>query len=289
MMPFLKQAQARFRVQDIDTLVRFRECSERLADMLMPLPRKVMLENSNIGGVAGDWLIPQDAPDDPVIVFLHGGGIIFGWSNPNRRILAYIAKFSGLRAFGVDYRLPPDHCYPSAHDDCFTVYRTLVQQGKQIVLIGESSGGVLALAALLRARAGGLSQPPLCVLISPTVDYGFKDARIWNSDDVFAHPKFIVGLHKHYIAGNDTSLPDLGPVYADLSGLAPLYVLVAEHDTLRGEAERLADAAKRHGLKMELVIWPHVWHGWHVFVPQLPEATQALKMLGGDVRQRISH
>ena len=289
MMPFLRQAQARFRMQDIDTLVRFRERSERLADMLMPLPRKVTLENSNISGVAGDWLIPPDAPDDPVIVFLHGGGMIFGWSNPNRRILAYIAKFSKLRAFGVDYRLPPDHCYPSAHNDCFTVYQTLVQQGKQIVLIGESSGGVLALATLLRARAEGLPQPSLCVLISPTVDYGFKDARIWESDDAFAHPKFIVDLHKHYIAGNDTMAPDLGPVYADLSGLAQLYVLVAEHDILRGEAERLADAAKRHDLKMELTFWPHVWHGWHLFVPALPEATQALKMLGGVVRQHISH
>jgi monoterpene epsilon-lactone hydrolase len=289
LMPFLKEAQARFRVQELDALVRFRERSQCLADLLMPLPRRVTLENAKIGSVAGDWLVPQNAPDDPVIVFLHGGGIFFGWSNPNRRILAYIATFSGVRAFGVDYRLPPDHCYPSAHDDCFTVYQTLMQQGKQIVLIGESSGGVLALAALLRARAQGLAQPSLCVLISPTVDSGFEDTRIWNSDDLFAHPRFIIELHKHYIAGNDTRLPDLSPVYADLSGLAPLHVLVAEHDVLRGEAERLAEAAKRHDLTMELTLWPRVWHGWHLFAPQLPEATQALKMLGAVVRQQASH
>jgi acetyl esterase/lipase len=126
------------------------------------------------------------------------------------------------------------------------------------------------------------------VLISPTVDYGFKDARIWNSDDPFAHPRFIVELHEHYLAGNDTWLPDLSPVYANLSGLAPLHVLVAEHDVLRGEAERLADAARRHDLAMELTLWPHVWHGWHLFAPQLPEATQALKMLGGVIRQQAA-
>jgi acetyl esterase/lipase len=127
------------------------------------------------------------------------------------------------------------------------------------------------------------------VLISPVVDYGFRDARIWYSDDVFAHPRFIVELHKHYLAGNDTRLPDLGPVYADLSGLAPLYVLVAEHDVLRGEAERLAEAAKQHDLAVELTLWPHVWHGWHLFAPQLPEATQALKMLGGVIRQQAGN
>jgi acetyl esterase/lipase len=78
-------------------------------------------------------------------------------------------------------------------------------------------------------------------------------------------------------------------VYADLSGLAPLHALVAEHDVLRGEAERLAEAARRHDLAMELTLWPHVWHGWHLFAPQLPEATQALKVLGGVIRQQAGN
>jgi acetyl esterase/lipase len=50
----------------------------------------------------------------------------------------------------------------------------------------------------------------------------------------------------------------------------------------------LADVAKRHDLAMELTLWPHSWHGWHLFVPHLPEATQALKMLGGVVRQKAA-
>ncbi len=286
-MPFMRRSQARMRVEDADTLVRFRARSESLADKLMRLPRDITRETSNVGGVAGDWLIPRNAPENPILVFLHGGGIIFGWSNPNRRILAYIAKFSGLRAFGVDYRLAPEHIYPAAHDDCFTVYKTLVRQGKQVVLIGESSGGVLALATLLRAKAEGLSQPPLCVLISPLADYRFQDERLWNSDDVFVHPNFVLGMHRHYIAGNDTRTPDFSPIDANLRGLAPLCVLAAEHDILRGEVERLAEAAKRYDVKMEATFWPHVWHAWHVFVPQMPEAREALKWLGGVVRGHI--
>jgi acetyl esterase/lipase len=275
------------KVRDGDVLVRFRQRSERLANKLMPLPREIVLENSMIGGVTGDWLTPPGAPDDPVIVFLHGGGIIFGWSNPNRRILSYLAKFSGLRAFGVDYRLAPEHVYPAAHEDCFTVYKTLVRQGRRVVLVGESSGGVLALATLLRAKAEGLSQPLLCILISPLVDYEFQYVCNWVSD-VFAYPGYLVGLHQHYIAENDTRIPDLSPINADLRGLAPLYVLAGERDILRSEAERLVNAAKQNDLKMELTIWPNVWHSWHLFAPQLPEATQAYKMLGGVIRQHIS-
>ncbi len=272
------------RVEDADTLVRFRTRSENFADRWMRLPRDIRREISTVGGVTGDWLIPENAPENPVLVFLHGGGIIFGWRNSNRRILAAIAKFAGLRAFGVDYRLAPEHVYPAAHDDCFTVYKTLVQQGKQVVLIGESSGGVLALATLLRAKAEGLPQPPLCVLISPLADFRFEDARLWNSRDAFAHPGFVAGMHQHYIAGNDTRSPDFSPVDANLRGLAPIHLLAAEFDILRGEAERLAEAAKRHEVKMEVTFWPRVWHSWHGLVPQLPEATEALKMLGGVIR-----
>ena len=221
------------------------------------------------------------------MVFLHGGGIAFGWNNPLRRELAYLAKFAGLRAFGVDYHLVPEYTYPVAHDECFTVYQTLLQQGKQIVLIGESSGGVLALATLLRAKSMGLPQPPLCVLISPLVDFGFKDARLWQFNDAFAHSKYVVEMHKHYVAGNDTTLPDLGPVYADLGGIAPLYVMAGEYEILRGEVERLADAAQRHNVPMETVFWPNVWHSWHALAPQLPEATRALEALGTAIRQRM--
>jgi monoterpene epsilon-lactone hydrolase len=152
LMPFLRKSQGNMQVQDGDVLARFRQRSESMANKVMRLPRDIVLEHSNIGGVSGDWVIPQNARDDPVIMFLHGGGIIFGWSNPNRILLANIARFSGLRAFGVDYCLAPEHRYPAAHEDCFTVYKTLIQQGKQVVLIGESTGGALALATLLRAR-----------------------------------------------------------------------------------------------------------------------------------------
>jgi hypothetical protein len=154
------------------------------------------------------------------------------------------------------------------------------------------SFGLLAIAVtgLCTAPTMGLgfTQPLLCALISPVVDYGFQDARIWDFHDVFAHPNFVIGLHQHYIAGHDTSLPDLSPVNADMSGLAQLYILIAEHDILRGEAERLAEAAKRYDLRLDITIWPHVWHSWHLFSPQLPEATRALKMLGSVIRQHIS-
>lgn len=288
LMRVARWAQGNFPVHDAQALVRFRRRADRTANALMRPPRDVKIASDSIAGASGDWLVPAHAPRDPLMVFLHGGGIAFGWNNPLRREVAYLARFAGLRALGVDYCLAPECRYPSAHDGCDAVYQALVRQGRRVVLVGESSGGVLALATLLRAKASGLAQPLLCVLISPTVDYGFKDTRFWQANDPFAHPRFTAEIHQHYIAGNDTSLPDLSPVYADLSGIAPLYVLVGEDEIMRGEVERLAEAAQRYDVPMEMLLWPHVWHSWHALAPQLPEATRALEALGAAIRQRVS-
>lgn len=289
LMRVMRRYQARFPVQDAGALVRFRQRADRMADLMMRLPRGVDLENASVGGVRGDWLVPEGALQDPAIVFLPGGGTVFGWGTPNRRILAHVAKYAGLRAFGVDYCLAPEHTYPAAHDDAFAVYEALVRAERGVVLIGESSGAVLALATMLRARAARLPQPLLCAFISPMGDYDLVDDQVWQADDPFVHPNFVVALRTHYVAGNDVTLPDLSPVRADLSGLPPFYILAAEHNILRYQAERLADAARRHSLAVELVLWPHVWHGWHVLVPQLPEATQALVAIGGVIRRCVGH
>ncbi len=289
LMYLARWAQGRFPVDDGSAFVRFRRQADRMANAVMHPRRDVAVENEPVGGADGEWLTPPDAPENPVMMFLHGGAMLFGWDNPLRRELAYLCKFSGLRAFGVDFHLAPEYRYPVAHDECYAVYRALTQQGRRVVLVGESSGAVLALATMLRAKAAGLPQPMLCALISPAVDFGFEDARLWQFHDAFAHPRFVTEMHKHYIAGNDTRLPDLGPVYADLGGIAPLLVLAGEHEILRGEVERLAEAAKRYQVPMEIIFWPHVWHSWHALAPQLPEATQALKAFGAAIRRSIGY
>ena len=287
LMRLARWGQGIFPVQEAQAFVRFRRIANRLANATMRPPREVKVIHDHVGGVTGDWILPEGTTEDPLIVFLHGGGIAFGWNNPLRRELAILAGFCGLRAFGVDYSLIPEFCYPVAHDECLAVYRALSEQGKQIVLVGESSGGVLALASMLRAKAAGLPQPVLCALISPVVDFGFKEAHLWKSDDPFAHPRFTIEIHKHYLIGNDTNLPDLAPIRADLEGIAPLVVLAGEHELLSGEVERLKEAAQRYNVPMETILFPNAWHGWHVLAPQLPEATQALARLAEAIRRRL--
>lgn len=287
LMRLARWSQGHFPYQDAHAFVRFRQIADLIANLVMRPPGDVQVISDIIGGVTGDWILPRDVPEEPVLLFLHGGGIAFGLNNPIRREIAILAKYCGLLAFGVDYHLIPDYRYPVAHDECFAVYRELMGQGTQVILVGESSGAVLALAVMLRAKVAGLPQPWLCVLISPVVDYGFYDPRFWEIQDDFAHPKFTAEAHKHYTSGIDLAQPDLSPIDANLTGIAPLLTLAGEQEITRGEVDRLVEAAHKYDVPIETIFWPDVWHSWHALAPQLPEATKALKALGKAIRQFV--
>ena len=251
------------------------------------LPRGVESAPGRVGTVAGSWLTPAGAPAAPVILYFHGGGFVTPLAGQFRMVAAHLGLAAGLRVFVPDYRILPDHVYPDAHEDCFSVYRTLVDEHLDPVVLGDSTGGVLALATLLRARAAGLRQPAVCVLLSPTVDYGFRDRAIFRATDIFLDPHFAIAGHTAYVHGNDVSLPDLGPVYQDLRELAPIHVIVGERELLRTEVERLRRAAQEQGVTVVVRTWPRMWHGWYVMADRLPEGRRALEEAGALIRARV--
>jgi acetyl esterase/lipase len=252
-----------------------------MSEPLTRMPRGVRVEAGRVANVGGSWLIPEGVPKWPVILYVHGGAFVTPLGAPLRMVAAELGLAAGFRVFGVDYRLLPEHVYPAAHHDVFNAYRELAQH--DVILVGDSTGGVLALATMLRARAEGLPQPLLCVLLSPAVDYGVAE-RALGSTDAFVHPRFVVTGHAAYVNGNDPSVADLAPIGQDLRGLAPIHVLVGEHELLRTEVDRLQDVARAQGVAVQVRTWPRMWHGWYVMADRLPEGRQALQEAGAMIR-----
>lgn len=260
----------------------------RISEPLTRFPPRVEMTSGSVGNIAGSWLTPLGAPRSPVILYLHGGAFVTPLVGPFRVVAAYLGLAAGMPVFAPDYRILPDHVYPAAHEDCFAAYRALVEQGLSPLLVGDSTGGVLALATLLRAREAGLPQPAICVLLSPTVDFGFRDPQVWRAKDAFVHPKFAIAGHAAYVDGNDVSLADLGPVYQDLRGLAPIHALVGEREMFRTEVDRLRHAAQEQGVTVEVMTWPRMWHGWYVMADRLPEGRRALERAGSLIRASVA-
>lgn len=279
-MRFMKWLMPRVQAAGPQGLVTFRRRSNWVASRLTSFPPDLARERGNVAGVAGWWMRVSDAPPSPVVLYIHGGALWVDLGAPFQMVAAHIARASRLPVFAIDYRTSPEHRYPAAHDDCYSVYRELTAKGTAPLLVGESSGGVLALATMLRARRDGVALPRECTLLSPTVDYGFRDDGVRRANDAFVDASFVIWGHALYMDGHDPECADLAPIDEDLSGLPPLYVVVGEHELFRTEADRLVAAARRYAVPVELETWPQMWHGLHVMADRLPEGRAVLEKIG---------
>ena len=245
---------------------------------LFSMPKDVGREAVIQGNLTHEWLIPQEIVSECVIFYLHGG-FVFPLSNPTRFLASYLARLTQMRVFLADFRLAPEYPFPAALEDCATAYRWLISEGgifpEQVIFVGESAGGNLALVTMLFLRDAGNPLPGRSVLISPLVD--FEGGRtFWSQNDPMADAEFVMLQLNAYRGTADPHNPLLSPIYANLQGLPPLLIQVGGEELLRGGAEELAEKAKNAGVPTILEIWPGMWHYWHIFVNSLPEAQQAM-------------
>ena len=195
---------------------------------------------------------------------LHGGAMVFGGGDACRVGAQMQADRHGISCYGVDYRMPPEHPFPSALDDCLTAYRHVLEHHGpgDVVIGGRSSGGNLALALALRASDEGLPLPAGLVLLSPEVDLtesgdSFQVNRLV---DVVL-PGSLMANNLLYANGADLSDPYLSPLFGDLQGLPPVFLQTGTRDLFLSNAARLHRALRRADVSVELHVFEGMPHG----------------------------
>ena len=243
------------------------------------------------GGPGGEWVIPKTT-DDGVLLYLHGGGWFMGSPRTHRGLVGALAMEARVRALSLDYRLAPEHPYPAAVDDAVAAYEWLLANRvdpARLVIGGDSAGGNLALALLIRLRDAGRPLPAGAVLLSPATDLTLagESHRTRRSVDPYFADADIEPMIARYVAGADRLDPCVSPLHADLRDLPPLLVHVGDHEILRDDSTRLCERARAAGVDARLVVWPGMMHVFHVFAPFLPEARRANRELGEFIRARV--
>ena len=192
----------------------------------------------------------------------------------------------------MDYRLAPEHPFPAALEDAVAAYRWLLADGadsRRIAVMGDSAGGNLAFAMLLKARDEGLPLPAAAVGLSPWLDLALASPSfrlnaeadpILNADEA---PKFV----EYYLAGADPRMPYASPLYGDPAGLPPTLLQVGSDEILRDDSVRMAEKLRAAGCHVELEVWPRMPHVWHLFAPVLPEARRAIERIGTFLDSRL--
>jgi acetyl esterase/lipase len=233
----------------------------------------------------GEWIEP--AADQPAagaqatVLYCHGGGYYFCSPRTHRSIVFGLATRANARVFSLDYRLAPEHRFPAALDDATAAYRQLIADGtapESIVIAGDSAGGGLALAALVALRDAGDPLPAGALLFSPWTDLAATGASIVDNDG--ADPMFsgpaISRAAKVYLGEMPATHPYASPLYADLRGLPPLFLMAGSTEVLLDDSRRVAANARAAGVDCELEVWKKMPHVWPLFAPFVPEANRAL-------------
>jgi len=225
--------------------------------------------------------LSRPSPDPPsvIVLYLHGGGYLFGSPKTHRQVLIAMAKAFQAPAYGLDYRLAPEHPFPAAVEDAAKAYQWLLSRhpGADIVLAGDSAGAGLAIATAVGVRDAGFKLPKAIVAFSPYSDLAVTGASVEANAKSCAMftPRSIREAAAMYLAGADARDPRASPLYADLAGLPPMLLFVSRHETLRDDTLRLAERASAAGVNVELVVRDRLPHVWPVFVTLLPEARDA--------------
>lgn len=219
-----------------------------------------------------------------VLLQFHGGGYT-GAMHDKWRVSAILqaSLIHAKAAYCVNYRLAPTHVYPAALEDALAVYHYILDHGtnaKDIILIGDSAGGNLAIETAIFLRDHGIGLPRVLLLQSPWVDLGTSQAsRISNKekDQILGSnaPLYPEILKPSYAGSLSVDDPRLSPINGKLAGLPPMLIQTGGNEIFLSEDEEFAHKAAHAGVPVTLSIYPGMPHNFGICLPELEESVQS--------------
>jgi acetyl esterase len=235
------------------------------------LPAMADVVEYNVNGEGGSLRVRLYTPPeagDGAIFFIHGGGWFACDIDTHDRTMRFLARESGKRVVGLDYRLAPEHPFPAALDDTCSVWRWLTDgplalAAGSVALAGDSAGANLALALALRERDAGRPLPAGLALAYGCYAPGMRtDSRQRYGDGTYGLTGARMDWFWANYLGSGNECTEAVPIYARLEGLPPVYLSIAECDVLADESRHLAFMLRNAGVITETEIWPGAVHGF---------------------------
>jgi epsilon-lactone hydrolase len=256
-------------------------------------PREVDYLEIEVDGLPAMWAVPRHSVRDRVLLCIHGGGFVSGSIYTHRKMFGHLAKAAGVRALMVEYHHAPGHLHPTQVAEATAAYRWLLDQGVpagQIAFAGDSCGAGLAITAQLLARQRDLPLPAAALLVSPWVDMAATGESYTTNagTDAFFTAEIVRRLAGTFLGPDgDPRDPLASPLYADLTGLGPVYIQAGGDEVLLDDARRFAQRATLAGVEVRLDIFPEMQHTFQMAAGRAPEADTAVAMMAGWVRPKL--
>ena len=224
---------------------------------------------------------PTDPAPGAGVLYLHGGGFCLGSVASEHGGAVQIALALNVVVVSVEYRLAPEHPYPAGLDDCYAGLQYLSTLVDRIAVHGQSAGGGLAAATVLKARDLGGPAVAFQSLGMPELDDRLETPSMQQfvATPLWSRPQAIKSW-EYYLGGKPADAYAAPARAVDLSGLPPAHVTVMELDPLRDEGIDYATRMLQAGVSVELHAYPGTFHGSSLVVEAAVSKRQAEDLLG---------
>jgi acetyl esterase len=259
----LSVEEARANMRSLTALRTTVEELPRIEDLKIPGPH---------GDIPARLFAPGAGPGLPVLVYFHGGGWVLGDLDTHDGTCRTLAKLIDGIVISVDYRLAPEHKFPTPLDDCFAAALWAVENAaaiggdpRRVAVGGDSAGGNLSACVALRARDEGKPRLVHQLLVYPVTDNRFETASYRdNAEGYFLTRSDMEWFWNHYLdKPADGANPYASPLRStDLRGLPSATIITAEYDPLRDEGEAYGKKLKDAGVPVEVKRYDGVIHGF---------------------------
>jgi acetyl esterase len=213
---------------------------------------------------------PQGAGPHPVVMFFHGGGWVICSLDTHDNVARAICRDAEAVVVSVDYRMAPEHRYPTAAHDCFAATKwvadnaaSLGADASRLAVCGDSAGGNLSAVVSQMARDAGGPTISYAALIYPAVDMTRKGGSLdENASGYFLETAGMHWFMNHYLSEAERAETMASPMlHEDLSRLPDCFIATCEYDPLRDEAEAYGDALRANGVNVETKRYDGLIHG----------------------------
>ncbi len=250
------------------------------------IPKKMfaglIVDTISINGRNVFSISPNRTQSDKIVLFLHGGAYINNIFRQHWLFAARIIRKTNCTVIVPDYPLAPAHNYQAAYEMLEALYKHLLNltPAKNIILMGDSAGGGLALALTMKQRDEGTELPSAVILLSPWLDISMTNPLILQiqKNDVTLSAENLVLAGKAWAGETETNNFMVSPVYGSFEGLPQISVFIGTHDILLADCRKLKMEVERQGMAMNYFEYPGLFHDWMMLGP-LKESKVALSQI----------
>ncbi len=227
------------------------------------------------------WTISPQNAINKYFFFIHGGAYVTNYSGWHWEFFGKLIERTGRSIVTPDYPLTPEHQFQEITDMVYATLVHLINQvgASNVILIGDSAGGGMALALSQKLRDEKGEQPSQIILLSPWLDVTMSNPEIEEVDkyDPILSISRSIECGKAYAGNADRTNYLVSPIFGNFKNLAPIVVFTGTHDTLFPDCKKLNQIAKEESIELTYCEYKDMLHVW-LMLP-IPEADEALDEL----------